>query len=81
MKFDSYSCDAETCSVVKGTNNHWFKFRSYANEGNGAEFIVNEWDSTGTDYPNTLHLCSDSCVIKTVQKWLSEQKELSTKGE
>ena len=77
MKIDSFLCDV--CSQVKGISNHWFKFRSYDNDGNGAEFIVNSWDSKGTDYPNTIHLCSDQCVIKTVQSWLSEQKELSQK--
>ncbi len=79
MKVDTFACDV--CGERKAETNRWHKFRSYSNEGNGAEFIVNEWESQGTDYPNTLHLCSDSCVIKTVQGWLSAQKELSQKGE
>ncbi len=79
MKVDSFVCDV--CKSAKETTNHWHKFRSYPDEGNGAEFTVNAWNSTGTDYPNTKHLCSDQCVIKTVQAWLSEQKDLSTKGE
>lgn len=72
-KVDTFKCDG--CGNIKGDLNHWFKFRSYPSEGNGAEFIVNDWNSQGTDYPNTLHLCSDACVIKTVQGWLSAQKE------
>ncbi len=78
MKVDSFKCDQ--CGSMKGTTNHWHKFRSYPDEGNGAEFVVTSWNSPGT-YSNTLDLCSDQCVIKTVQAWLSEQKELSTKGE
>lgn len=79
MKIDSYKCDS--CGIQKLDTNHWFKFRAYPNEGNGAEFIVNDWNDKSSDYPNTLHLCSDGCVIKTVQGWLSAQKELSQKGE
>jgi len=74
MKFDNFSCDAEGCKVTKGSNNHWFKFTPHP-----TEFIVTDW--SGDDHPATQHLCSDSCVIRTVQKWLSEQKEISQKGE
>lgn len=77
MKVDTFQCDV--CKTQKGALNHWFKFRSYLDEGNGAEFIVTDWKQQGIDYPNTKHLCSDACVIKTVQGWLSEQKELSQK--
>jgi len=75
MKVDSYKCDV--CGTAKADTNHWHKFRSYPDEGNGAEFIVNDWKQQGTDYPSTKHLCSDACVVKTVQGWLSAQKELS----
>jgi hypothetical protein len=81
MRFASYKCDADGCGIKKGENNHWFKFRAYPNEGNGAEFTVNDWRDPRSDYPNTKHLCSDACVIKTVQGWLSAQKEASQKGE
>jgi len=72
MKVDSYKCDG--CGIQKGENNHWFKFRSYPNEGNGSEFIVNDWNNKSEDYANTKHLCSDACVIRMVQSWLSAQK-------
>lgn len=76
MKVDSYKCDG--CGIQRGDGNHWFKFRAYPNEGNGAEFIVNDWKSEGTEYPNTVHLCSDACVVKTVQAWLSAQQAASS---
>lgn len=79
MKVDSFACDV--CGSQKKEVNRWHKFREYPNEGNGAEFVVNEWDSEGTEYANTKHLCSDACVVKTVQGWLSAQKELSQKGD
>jgi hypothetical protein len=72
MKVDSYACDS--CKNPKGTLNHWFKFT-----GHPDQFSVTDW--AGSDYTNTLHLCSDSCVVKTVQGWLSSQKELSQNGE
>ena len=79
MKVDNFACDV--CGSQKGSLNHWFKFRAYPNEGNGSEFVVNDWSGKGHDYPTTKHLCSDACVIKTVQAWLSAQKEASQKGE
>jgi len=77
MKVDSFKCDS--CGRQKGENNHWYKFRAYPDTGNGPEFTVNPFDSEGTDFPTTKHLCSDACVIKTVQVWLSEQTELIQK--
>jgi hypothetical protein len=79
MKIDSFKCDS--CNRQKGETNNWYKFRSYPDTGNGTEFIVNPFHSEGTDYPNTKHLCSDACVIKTVQEWLSAQTEALQKGE
>lgn len=72
MKVDTYRCDE--CSSQKSELNHWFKFT-----GHSDQFGVADW--TGSDYTSTLHLCSDSCVIKSVQKWLSAQKEASQKGD
>lgn len=72
MKVDSYKCDE--CGTPKGEINHWFKFTAQSDQ-----FGVTDW--TGSDYTSTLHLCSDACVIKTVQKWLSAHKEASQKGE
>ena len=74
MKVDAYKCDADGCRTQKAENNHWFKFTAHPDQ-----FSVTDW--SGSDYTNTLHLCSDSCVIRTVQGWLSAQKEASQKGE
>lgn len=73
MKVDSFKCDC--CATPKGSSNHWFKIGT---DGNGIGIVA--WN-TETKSDNIKHLCSDACVIKTVQAWLSEQKELSQKGE
>jgi hypothetical protein len=72
VKVDSFVCDA--CGQAKGQTNHWHKFTAHPDQ-----FSVTDWH--GSDYTNTLHLCSDSCVVKTVQGWLSKQKEVSQRGE
>jgi hypothetical protein len=69
MRVNSYCCDG--CGLSKGENNHWF-----AISASTPSIIVSAWhDGDGYD-----HYCSDACVIKAVQKWLSAQKELSQKG-
>lgn len=65
MKIDTYKCDE--CATQKGENNHWFRFTGFPDQ-----FSVTDWN--GSDYPATIHLCSDTCVIKSVQKWLSAQQ-------
>jgi hypothetical protein len=65
MKVDTYKCDV--CGTIKGENNHWFRIDTGVS---GLE--LNAWgvmplSSTSAD------LCSDQCVIKVVQKWLTKQ--------
>ena len=65
MKVDTYKCDV--CGIVKGENNHWFRI-----DTSGPNLELNAWGlapATAT----TVDLCSDSCVIKTVQQWLTAQ--------
>ena len=65
MRFDTYKCDV--CGTLKGENNHWFR----ADTGvSGLE--LNAW---GVMQPtaSTVDLCSDQCVIKIVQKFLTNQ--------
>lgn len=70
MKVDTFKCDG--CSTMKGDLNHWF-----AVSPTGSSIIVSAWHD-GDGY---AHYCSDACVIKAVQQWLSAQKEASQKGE
>lgn len=72
MIVNSFQCDL--CGLQKGSLNHWFKFTGHLDQ-----FSVTDWN--GSDYTETKHLCSDACVIKTAQQWLSAQKEASQKGE
>jgi hypothetical protein len=69
VKVDTYKCDI--CGTIKGENNHWFRV-----DGGIMGLELNPWGimpPTGT----TLDLCSDQCVIKVVQKWLTEQAQTS----
>ena len=65
MKVDTYKCDV--CGTIKGENNHWFRIDTGVS---GLE--LNAW---GVMPPSetTVDLCSDQCVIKVVQKWLTNQ--------
>ncbi len=65
MKVDTYKCDI--CGTIKGENNHWFRIDAGAS---GLE--LNAW---GVKPPleTTVDVCSDQCVIKIVQKWLTSQ--------
>lgn len=67
MKVDSYKCDG--CGNLKGDLNHWFRV---VNEGRALE--VYPW-SAGYDNKEERHYCSDACITKAVQQWLSAQKE------
>jgi hypothetical protein len=69
MKVDSFKCDG--CGIQKGANNHWFIVSAV-----DLSIHVSAWvsDAHGWD-----HYCSDACVIKAVQRWLSAQKEASQK--
>ena len=64
MKVDTYKCDV--CGIVKGENNHWFRIDTAA----GLE--LNAWNVAPMT-STSVDLCSDSCVIKTVQQWLTAQ--------
>jgi hypothetical protein len=65
MKVDTYKCDV--CGTVKGENNHWFRA-----ETGIAGLELNPWGVMPAS-GSTVDLCSDQCVIKTVQKWLTNQ--------
>jgi hypothetical protein len=69
MKVDTYKCDV--CGQIKGENNHWFR----ADTGtSGIE--LNAWGIIPAS-ATTMDLCSDQCVIKVVQKWLTNQASSS----
>lgn len=70
MKVDTYRCDV--CGQIKGENNHWFRIDTAA--------TTLELHSWGAVEPkeSTVDLCSDQCVTKVVQKWLTAQAVAST---
>jgi hypothetical protein len=65
MRVDTYKCDV--CGRIKGENNHWFRIDT---AGRGLELHL--WGSVPST-ASTVDLCSDQCVIKTVQQWLTAQ--------
>jgi hypothetical protein len=65
MKVDTFKCDV--CGQIKGENNHWFRIDTGMS---GLE--VNAWGVMPAS-STTVDLCSDMCVIKVVQKWLTNQ--------
>ena len=69
MKVTTYKCDV--CGQIKGENNHWFRIAAGAS---GLE--LSAW-ATSPAAASAVDLCSDQCVIKTVQKWLGERNEIS----
>jgi hypothetical protein len=70
MKIDTFSCDI--CDNMKDQANHWFKLGT--NETFDSEITITAWD-VDTDFPMPMHLCSDACVLKAVQRWLTEQQK------
>lgn len=78
-KVESYVCDV--CGAVKGEKNHWF--RMVIDEDTG--LWMKEWSGTMFDnkgnFAPHLHLCSDECVTRKVQQFLSEkQNETAVKS-
>ena len=67
MEIHTVKCDG--CGIQKGDTNHWHKACVET-----AGFVLVPWTNE-TEFPQTVHLCSDSCVVKIVQQWLSSQKE------
>ncbi len=65
MRIDTFKCDV--CGTIKGENNHWFRIESGA-----GGLQVGAW-KTMTETASTVDLCSDACVIRVVQKWLTAQ--------
>jgi len=61
-------CDG--CGQVKGSGNHWFFI--FMEDG---ECAVAKWGTPKEDCE--IHACSDQCVVKFVQQWLSKAKENS----
>lgn len=68
MIVNTFQCDG--CGIQKGETNHWFRWKERPNQ-----FGVGAWDASPEPTSDEKHLCSDACVVKAVQGWLSAQKE------
>lgn len=78
-----YQCDF--CDRVKGETNHWFlRLKDEENltvyfreEGDRSSmknlfgFRVFTWDDTLARQEKALYICSESCLMKSLQAWLS----------
>jgi hypothetical protein len=56
---------------MKGEKNHWFRIDTA-----GAGLELQPWGAIQPS-ASTLDLCSDQCVIKTVQQYLTVQAQLT----
>ena len=86
MKVDTYKCDG--CGTQKGELNHWF-IGCFDKDGimfcpwnvdNIYRAILPARPNEFPDLRPERHYCSDACVIKAVQFWLSEQQKGSVKS-
>ena len=60
-----YRCDY--CQNLKGETNHWY-LRPVERE----HFRLLRWDPTLADAPGYEHICSESCAIKALSKWMTQ---------
>lgn len=74
MKVDTFKCDS--CGNIKGTGNHWFRLVVDDDDSKEPFCAIHVWEG-GQAGLLEKHLCSDQCVVKVVQQWLSAQKEAS----
>ena len=63
-----YKCDY--CHNVKTASNHWF-----LSIGDGLEFRLIPWDDTEADRGSVRHVCSESCAVKSLNKYFEGRSE------
>lgn len=79
MKLNTpYRCDY--CQRIKEQTNHWW-MRSAAL----AKFVLETWDdaTAGHEQAGGLqfeHICSESCAMKALAKWMGEQSKRTPRG-
>ena len=59
-----YKCDY--CVNLKGETNHWW-LRPQELE----QFILLPWDHMLADSDGYEHICSESCALKALSKWMT----------
>jgi hypothetical protein len=60
-----YRCDY--CLNLKGETNHW-----WLRPRESPQFILSRWDATLADADGYEHICSESCAIKALSKWMAQ---------
>ncbi len=66
MKVHSpYRCDY--CLNLKGETNHW-----WLRQPDRQHFILLGWDATLADAEGYDHICSESCAVKALSKWMTQ---------
>lgn len=62
-------CAGPNCDKTKAASNHWFICHVTD------RFLLKPWDDDAVfQEDNVLPLCSDSCAIRMLSRYLSEQK-------
>ena len=74
MKIETFKCDG--CGALKAELNHWFELCPPDAKVSRDSITILPWPDKPIN--NAMHLCSDACVIKAVQQWLSAQKAAAT---
>lgn len=76
MKVTSpYKCDY--CPALKKETNHWWMLDVIPRN-----FTLGTWDEELADQrtvsgtPRFEHVCSESCAVKALNKWMTERKTL-----
>ena len=63
-----YKCDY--CPNVKTASNHWF-----LSIGDGLQFRLIPWDDIEADRGSVRHVCSESCAVKSLNKYFEGRSE------
>lgn len=75
MKVTSpYKCDY--CERLKGATNHWWLlFLDQFPASKSPAFLLVPWDEADPDSKaKPEHICSESCAVKALNKWMAERK-------
>ena len=66
------TCAAPNCGKTKQGSNHWFLAQLH--NSHGPTVSVGTWSDVDARQDDVLPLCGDECVIRLVQKYLSDMK-------
>jgi hypothetical protein len=66
VKISTYQCSY--CPTMKGATNHWWLRYALVE----AHFWLIPWDEDKAQSEDHEHICSESCALKALAKWLGK---------